>query len=65
MAIAVINQTWADNHYAAEMQCDSLTDVAKLPEYAKKYKIGLGSTCLCNQTSDVYAANSDGTWTVL
>lgn len=65
MAITVVSQNWVDNHYAAELQCDDLTDVAKLPEYAKKYKWGLGSNCLVVDTAEVYSAKSDGTWKAL
>lgn len=65
MAIALIDQKWTGHHYAAELQCDSTSDVAKLPEFAEKYNIGLGSTCLCNSDSNVYVANSDGTWKAL
>lgn len=65
MAIAVVSQQWVDNHYAAEMQCDDTTDVANLPEFAKKYKIGLGSNCLCVSNSEVYSCKSDGTWKAL
>lgn len=65
MAIALTTQTWCDNHYAAELTCDSTADVANLPEYAEKYKLGLGSTCLCISNSTVYAMKSDKTWKAL
>lgn len=65
MAIALISQEWCGHHYAAELQCDGTADVADLPEYAEKYNLGLGSTCLVVDTSDVYAMKSDGTWKAL
>lgn len=65
MAIALVSQEWTGTHYAAELQCDTVEDVAKLPEFAKKYKIGLGSNCLVVDTAEVYSAKSDGTWKAL
>ena len=65
MAIALVTQEWTGTHYAAELTCDSTGDVAKLPEYAEKYKLGLGSTCLCISNSSVYAMKSDKTWKAL
>lgn len=65
MAIAIVNLTWTGTHYAAELQCDGTADVAKLPEYAEKYKLGLGSTCLCVDNATVYAMKSDKTWKAL
>ena len=58
MAIALVTQEWTGTHYAAELTCDSTGDVAKLPEYAEKYKLGLGSTCLCISNSSVFISNS-------
>jgi len=65
MAIALVTQEWTGHWYAAELTCDGTADVAKLPEYAEKYKLGLGSTCLCVSNSTVYAMKSDKTWKAL
>lgn len=65
MAIALVTQEWCGHWYAAELTCDSTADVAELPDYAEKYKLGLGSTCLCISNSNVYAMKSDKTWKAL
>lgn len=62
MAIALVSMTEAGGHMAAELQCDSTADVAKLPEFAEKYNLGLGSNCLVVDTASVYSMKSDGTW---
>ena len=47
------------------LACDLVGDVTDLPAYAEANRLKPGTTCLCIDTSEVYAMKSDGTWKVL
>ena len=49
----------------ADLSCDSASDVANLPTFADEWNLLPGSTCLCIDTSEVYAMKSDKTWKAL
>ena len=49
----------------AQLGCDTEADIAYLPDYAKSQHLSPGSTCLVQETSEVYMMKTDGTWDTL
>lgn len=63
MAIYAIGQNSMDG--VGDLACDLVSDIADLPAYADSNRLKPGSTCLCIDTSEVYAMKSDRTWKAL
>lgn len=63
MAIFAIGQNEMDG--VGNLGCDEVADIANLPDFCKSNNLKPGTTCLCIETSEVYAMKSDGTWKAL
>lgn len=63
MAIFAIGKNEMDG--VGNLGCDSAADIANLPAFAESNNLKPGSTCMCIDTSEVYAMKSDKTWKVL
>ena len=55
---AVLKQGDHTSAYVMELQCDTLADMASLPDS----QCAPGSTCIILENSSVYALGTDGTW---
>ena len=46
----------------ADFFCDSVADVADLPQFAQDNNLSMGSSCYCIDNGTLYMMKSDGTW---
>ena len=63
MAIFAMGQNEMDG--VGNLGCDSTADLENLPAFAESNRLKPGSTCMCIETSEVYAMKSDGSWKAL